>query len=58
VIPLSLEHRAGQTIIGARVVEDLYLDLTVEPFNLAQDLVLRGKRCPLVFLGRDRHEIA
>jgi hypothetical protein len=58
VIPLSLERRAGQTIIRAKVVEDLYLDLTVEPFHLAQDLVLRGKRCPLVYLGRDGHEIA
>jgi hypothetical protein len=58
VIPLPLEHRAGQTIIRARVVEDFYLDLAVEPFQLAQNLVLRAKRCSLVFLGRDRHEIA
>jgi hypothetical protein len=58
VIPLPLEHRADQTIVRAGVVEDLYLDLTVEPFDLAQHLVLWSQRCSLVFLGRDRHEIA
>jgi hypothetical protein len=57
VVPLPLEHRAHQTIFGARVVENLYLDLTVDALDLTQDLMLRGKRCPLVFFGRDRHEI-
>jgi hypothetical protein len=58
VIPLPLEHRAGQTIVRTGVVENFYLDLSIDAFDLAQDLVLGGERCPLVFLGRDRHEIS
>jgi hypothetical protein len=58
VIPLPLEHWAPQTIVGTRVVQDLHFYLTANTFDLAQDLVFRGERCPLVFLGRDRHQVA
>ena len=57
VIPVPLEHRALQTVVGTRIVQDLHFYLTADTFDLAQDLVFRGERCPLVFLGRDGHEI-
>jgi hypothetical protein len=58
VIPLPLEHRAGQTIVRTGAVENLYLYLSIDAFHLTQDLVLGGERCPLVFFGRDRHDIS
>jgi hypothetical protein len=43
VIPLPLEHRAPQTIVGTRVVEDLHFYLTADTFDLSQDLMFRGE---------------